>query len=120
MKERGSRVSQCDVVVLAASAGALPVFRKILSGLPLDFPSAIVVVRHRRLEALNSLVELLQSHTALPVGWAHSGDVAEAGKVYVVPGGQDMSFDTEGAFAFVPGSFPFRGIDPLIVHLPLG
>jgi two-component system chemotaxis response regulator CheB len=113
----GTSSDRSNVVVLAASAGALPALRKVLSDLPFDFPSAIIVVRHRRREAFSSLVELLQSHTTLPVEWARFGDVPTGSRVYVVPSGQDLSLDHEGAFAFEPGTFPFRGIDPLIVSL---
>jgi two-component system chemotaxis response regulator CheB len=106
-----------DIVVLAASAGGLPAFRQILSGLPVDFPSAVVVVRHRRAGSSFSLVELLQTHASLPVEWARSGVIPAGGRIYVVPGGQDLTLDLDGAFAFVPGTFPFRGIDPLIVSV---
>jgi two-component system, chemotaxis family, protein-glutamate methylesterase/glutaminase len=113
----GTSSGQCDVVVLAASAGALPAFRQVLADLPSDFPSAVIVVRHRRDRTLSSLVELLQPHSTMQVEWARSGDTPESSRVYVVPAGRDLSLGHEGAFAFEPGTFPFRGIDPLIVSL---
>jgi two-component system chemotaxis response regulator CheB len=114
----GARASSgCDIVVLAASAGALKAFRQVLSDLPFDFPSAVIVVGHTRASAGSQLVELLRSHSAMPVEWARSGDVPVCSRVYVVPSGKDLTLDDEGAFVFAPGTFPFQGIDPLIASL---
>lgn len=107
----------CNIVVLAASAGGLKAFRQVLSDLPFDFPGAVIVVGHTRASAGSMLVELLRSHSTMPVDWARSGDVPVCSRVYVVPSGQDLTLDDEGAFAFAPGTFPFRGIDPLIASL---
>ena len=35
-----------DIVALAASAGGLKALSEVLSGLPADFPAAIVVLQH--------------------------------------------------------------------------
>jgi two-component system chemotaxis response regulator CheB len=113
----GTASTCCDIVVLAASAGALPAFREVMSGLPCDFPSAVIVVGHRRADGSTFLFEDLRARTALPMGWVRPGEIPHANQGYVVPNGQDLTIDEAGAFAFAPGTFPFRGIDPLIGSL---
>ncbi len=113
----GASSGGCDIVVLAASAGGLKAFRQVLSDLPFDFPRAVIVVGHTRASAGSMLVELLRSHSTMPVEWAQSGDTPARSRVYVVPSGKDLTLNHHGAFAFLPGTFPFRGIDPLIASL---
>ncbi len=84
-------VSSSRLVVIAASAGGLQAFREVLSSLPADFPAAIALVQHRGEQAPNVLPALLDQRTALKVRHARSGDLLEAGTVYLCPPGIHMT-----------------------------
>jgi two-component system chemotaxis response regulator CheB len=94
-------VSSSRLVVIAASAGGLHAFREVLSSLPSDFPAAIALVQHRGEQAPEVLPALLDQSTALKVRHARSGDLLEAGTVYLCPPGIHMT--TERCIRLVEG-----------------
>lgn len=94
-------VSSRDLVVIAASAGGLHAIRSVLSSLPADFPAAIALVQHRGEPEPERLPELLDQRTALKVRHARTGDLLEAGTVYLCPPGIHMT--TEHVVRLVEG-----------------
>lgn len=77
--------TDAEVVVMAASAGGLPVLRQILSGLPADFPLPIVIVQHRSMVVPSLAAQILSRAGPLPVKEAEQGEVLEPGTVYLTP-----------------------------------
>ena len=71
------------VIALAASAGGLDALVHILSGLPADFPAALLVVLHRTAQEPNMLVKILDARTSLAVKAAEEGDALRTGTVFV-------------------------------------
>jgi two-component system chemotaxis response regulator CheB len=73
------------VVALVSSTGGLDATSRVLAGLGVDCPAAIVVLQHQSPEAHSRLASILQTRTALPVLVAREGDRLLAGRVLVAP-----------------------------------
>ncbi len=80
------------LVVVGASTGGLSALQTVISGLPKDFPVAVVVIQHIPVGFSKPLVEHLARRSRLPVRHAESGDPVLPGKVLVAPAGFDLSF----------------------------
>ena len=74
-----------DVVAIAASVGGLKAISEVLSGLPTDFPAAIVIVQHLAPQHRSLMAEILTRQTSLPVKQAQSGDKLSPGTVHIAP-----------------------------------
>lgn len=94
-------VSSRNLVVIAASAGGFQAIRSVLSSLPASFPAAIALVQHRGDSDPERLPDLLNRRTALKVRHARTGDLLEAGTVYLCPPGIHMT--TEHVVRLVEG-----------------
>jgi two-component system response regulator WspF len=70
-----------QLVAIGASAGGPGALATILSGLPGDFPAAIVIVQHLDQEFVPSFASWLNERSALPVGVAQHGDRPRGGAV---------------------------------------
>ena len=73
------------MVALGASAGGLNALTRVLSGLPADFPAALVVVQHLDRRHRSLMVEILAKRTQLEVRQAAEGDELRAGRVVIAP-----------------------------------
>ncbi|MEW2393687.1 chemotaxis protein CheB [Streptomyces venezuelae] len=91
-----------DVVCLTASLGGVSAYREILSALPDSFPAALVLVQHRPVRELDSLVKVLQYRSALPVRSLRDADQLSPGVVHVVPAGRWAAFSPEGEVSLHP------------------
>lgn len=89
------------LVVIAASAGALPAIIDVLAPLPPDFPAAIALVQHRGSHDPQLLVDVLARRTRLHVRTAKDGALLEPGTVYVCPPGVHMT--TEHCVRLIDG-----------------
>ena len=78
------------LVVMAASAGGVPAFQKVLGALPPDFPLPIAIVQHRTTSSPNLMARVLGRHTALKVKNAEAGDVLQSGTIYLAPPHQHL------------------------------
>ena len=74
-----------DAVALAASAGGLTALSQVLSGLPADFPAAIVVVQHLDPRHRSLMADILGRRTSLHVKQAAEGDRMTPGTVFIAP-----------------------------------
>jgi two-component system chemotaxis response regulator CheB len=74
-----------DVVALGASAGGLNALSQILSALPTNFPSSIVVVQHLAPGHKSWIATLLGRSTQLKVKQAEHGEILLPGVVYTAP-----------------------------------
>jgi two-component system response regulator WspF len=88
------KASQCDdrathplgaknepLVCIGTSAGGPAALARLLSGLPADFPAAIVIVQHVDAQFARGLADWLASHAKLPVRLAEEGDRLQPGVV---------------------------------------
>lgn len=74
-----------DVVALGASAGGLNALSQVLSALPANFPSSIVVVQHLAPGHKSWIAKLLGRSTRLKVKQAEHGEILLPGVVYTAP-----------------------------------
>ena len=88
-------------VAIAASAGGLQPLLRILSGLPADFPAAILVVQHR--SADSRLAEFLAARVRLPVIEAGDGDPLVPGTVLVAPAHRHVRVRGDGRLSVRAG-----------------
>ena len=74
-----------DLVVIGASAGGVQALSTLVSGLPADFPAAILVVVHLQPYAVSHLAEILSRAGPLPAAQARDGEAITPGQISVAP-----------------------------------
>ncbi len=75
--------SKLDVVAIGASAGGVEALKDVVSGLPPDLPSAILVVLHVPAEAPSVLARILAREATLPTAEAVDGEQLQPGTIRV-------------------------------------
>jgi two-component system chemotaxis response regulator CheB len=88
------------VVVLAASTGGVRALREVVSGLPADFPAAVLVVQHRGAGSPELLADLLRTRCTLPVRTATSGALQPG--LSVLPAGTTADLRPDGTLSLRP------------------
>lgn len=78
--------------------GGLHALETLLGGLPRDFPLSLAIVQHREAGSDDRLGNLLQCHTALPVGEAEDKESIVPGRVYLAPADYHLLIEN-GSFA---------------------
>ena len=91
--------SPFDIVAVAASAGGLSALSRMLSGLPTEFPAAVVVIQHLDPRHRSLMAEILGRRTALPVKEAEASDRLEHGSVYIAPPNKHLLVNTDGSLS---------------------
>ena len=85
-------IARRDLVVVGASAGAVPVLLRLATQLPADFPAAVLVVLH--VGAHHSVLpELLKDCGGLRARHASDGQVLQPGTIEIAPPDQHMLVD---------------------------
>ncbi|MBC3207916.1 chemotaxis protein CheB [Pseudomonas sp. SWRI111] len=79
-----------DIVVIGGSEGSFGPLRQILSGLPADFPAAVLIVVHTGSSSPRLLASIFDSWSILPVAYGDEGVPVEAGRVYLAPPGRHL------------------------------
>lgn len=69
------------LIAIGASAGGPAALATVLSGLPENFPAAIVVIQHVDQQFAAGMAEWLAGHSTLPVRVAKEGDCPQSGIV---------------------------------------
>jgi two-component system chemotaxis response regulator CheB len=87
------------VVAIVASLGGIAALRQVLSGLPADFPAAVLVIQHQQRDRGSSLAAVLAPCCALPVREAAAGDRVEEGRVYLAPPDHHLLAQADGTLA---------------------
>src|SRR5437016_5903250 len=96
---RQFRGAAFDIVALAASAGGLAAFGAVLSGLPDDFPAALVIVQHLDPRHRSLMADILSRRTKLKVKQAAEGDRLAPGIVYVAPPNRHLLVNSDGSLS---------------------
>jgi two-component system chemotaxis response regulator CheB len=84
------------LVAIAASTGGPQAIYDILSRLPVDFPSPIVIAQHIALGFTHGMAQWLNGATPLTVTVAGNGDLLIAGRVYLNPTEHSMRVTLQG------------------------
>ncbi len=88
-----------DVVAVAASAGGIAAISNVLSGLPENFPAAIVIVQHLDPRHRSLIAEILSRRTSLKVKQAEEGDKLSPGTVYIAPPNSHLLVNPDGTLS---------------------
>jgi two-component system chemotaxis response regulator CheB len=75
---------RAEVVVIGASAGGIEALKRLVQGLPSDFPLPLLVVVHVS-PTQSALPEILSRAGLLPAAHARDGDELAGGRIYVAP-----------------------------------
>src|SRR5881394_1930854 len=76
------------VVGLGASAGGLEALRSFFAAVPAESGAAFVVIQHLAPAHRSQMVELLATHTTVPVSQIEDGVMVQPDHVYVIPPGK--------------------------------
>jgi two-component system chemotaxis response regulator CheB len=87
------------VVVVAASTGGPAALARLVGALPRALGAAVLVAQHMPAGFTATLAKRLHSIGPLPASEAGDGDVLEADRVYVAPGGSHLVVERDGAAA---------------------
>ena len=89
---KGSRpqIAPNRVIAIGISTGGPNALQYVLSQIPADFPSAILVVQHMPEGFTEMFAKRLDECCALDVQEARSGDLLVAGRVLITPGNRHM------------------------------
>jgi two-component system chemotaxis response regulator CheB len=85
-----------EVVLIGSSTGGPPVLEKILSELPADLTTPVVVAQHMPVMFTKSIAERLDEICALSVVHAEPEMPLHAGTVYITPGGMHSRVERAG------------------------
>lgn len=88
-----------NVVAIAASRGGLKAISQILSALPTDFPSAIVIVQHLSGRHPSYMAEILSKYTTLHVKQAEVGELVRPGTVYTCVPDKHLLVNPDGTLS---------------------
>jgi len=88
--------TEIRLIAIGASTGGPPALRRILSGLPKDFPLPILIVQHIAAGFTQGFVEWLAQSSNLPVQLPVHGQQVVRGRVYVAPDGFHMTVASDG------------------------
>lgn len=92
-----------DIVVIGGSEGSFGPLRQILSGLPADFPAAVLIVVHTGSSSPRLLASIFDAWSALPVVYGDEGVPVEAGRVYFAPPGRHLEVVAPGVLHLSDG-----------------
>ena len=85
------RRGQLQVVAIASSTGGPVALAQALSKLPAGFPLPVLVVQHMPASFTPAFAARLDQQCAIQVKEAQDGDVLQAGRVLLAPGGRQMA-----------------------------
>jgi len=88
-----------DIVAIAASAGGLMAISKVISGLPADFPAAILVVQHLDPRHRSLMADIISRRTPLHVKSAEEGDVISPSTVFIAPPDRHLLVNSDGTLS---------------------
>jgi two-component system chemotaxis response regulator CheB len=72
-----------DIIAIGASMGGFQALKQIISELPKDFKTAVLIVLHIPAEHESFLADIFGRKSKVPVHPAVNGDVIKAGHVYI-------------------------------------
>jgi two-component system response regulator WspF len=90
------------LVAIGASAGGPAALTAVLSGLPKDFPAAILIVQHVDERFAQGLADWLGRDSALPVRVAKEGDRPTAGMVLLAGTNDHLQFISSERIGYTP------------------
>jgi two-component system chemotaxis response regulator CheB len=82
------------IVGIGCSTGGPNALTQLLPAIPCDFPAPILIVQHMPPAFTRFLAQRLNSLCHLPVEEAEQGAIVQPGKIWIAPGGHQMSVES--------------------------
>lgn len=79
-----------ELVMIGTSTGGPVALQKVLTQLPRNFPTPILLIQHMPGSFTGAFAERLNSQCQIGIKEAEDGDVLKPGVAYLAPGGQQM------------------------------
>lgn len=90
---------EVEAVVVGVSAGGMHALNILLSGLPAEFPAALIIVQHRAPSDDAFFVTYLSSYCPFPVKEAEDKEPIWPGICYIAPAGYHLLVEKEKMFS---------------------
>jgi len=90
------------LIAIGASAGGPAALATVLSGLPRQFPGAIVIVQHVDAQFVPSMAEWLNATSAIPVRVARQGDKPQANTALIAGTNDHLQFMNRRSLGYTP------------------
>ncbi|MDD2364926.1 MAG: chemotaxis protein CheB [Desulfuromonadaceae bacterium] len=103
-------------IVIGVSTGGVTALKKLLGGLPTDFPLPILVVSHISPDSDDGLAVLLDTLCSIHVKEANEGELIMPGTVYLAPANYHLLLERDSTIAFSidsPVNFARPSVDVL-------
>ena len=91
------------LVAIGTSTGGPVALQRVLTQLPANFPSPIVLIQHMPAAFTKAFAERLDKLCRISVKEAEDGDILRPGLALLAPGGKQMMIDGRGAVKILPG-----------------
>lgn len=104
------------IVVIGASAGGVDALRRLVRGLPADFPAPVCLVLHIPPDSPSLLAQILDREGTIPVKTAEHGERYRPRMVYVAPPDRHLLIAQDGTLHLARGPRENRArpaVDPL-------
>jgi two-component system chemotaxis response regulator CheB len=88
--------NRIELVAIGASAGGVSALKELVSRLPVNFPTPIVIAQHCACGTKNLLPLVLSEHSKLYVKEAEDGEPLRFGCIYVAPAARHMTIEQHG------------------------
>jgi len=93
----GGLKGKVKLVAIGASTGGPVALSDIITGLPSNFPTPVLVIQHMPENFTKAFSERLDKQSSVSVKEAENGDRLGPGKVFIAPGGKQMMLDRTGS-----------------------
>lgn len=91
------------LVAIGTSTGGPVALQRVLTQLPGNFPTPIVLIQHMPAAFTKAFAERLDKLCRISVKEAEDGDLLRPGLALLAPGGKQMMVDGRGAIRILPG-----------------
>jgi two-component system, chemotaxis family, protein-glutamate methylesterase/glutaminase len=91
------------IIVIAASTGGPAAVTRVASGLPKDFPAAVILILHMPATFTKQFALQLSETSLLRVKEAESNETPQPGTIYVCPGSHHLRLSMGGKISLDPG-----------------
>lgn len=81
---------------MAASAGGLAAYSRVLAAMPADFPATILIVQHLDPRHRSLMASILSNRTPLKIQEAQEGDRLKPGTVFIAPPNRHLLVNRDG------------------------
>lgn len=91
------------LVAIGTSTGGPVALQRVLTQLPANFPTPIVLIQHMPAAFTKAFAERLDKLCQIGVKEAEDGDILRPGFALLAPGGKQMMIDARGVVKILPG-----------------